>query len=326
MNRRGVLKGLGVAAAASLWPGWLREAFAGGPPCGVLRGTGTLASALQRAHQALKPLLVLVIPADDGAKWERGQHLGEWLNHGSDLDLAALACAEVVCARMDAIRQLFPSAPEDEPAVLLAQVDRAPARLDVVISAFGPHESPSQDRPDRPDLDAMSEAERERFWRQWSERRMADEDAAIQLCIDRTGASIREAVLGDVLQLQRRADALWGRLGAADQRSVEQLMKGREVSTPAEVLAAAPLIAAASAKDRALEKRMAPVLAEAARAAYCQQRIPGSKWASSGGCGTTIEGEEDGAMFACGMGHVPRKSARFLYFFSKTSVFAGSDG
>ena len=42
----------------------------------------------------------------------------------------------------------------------------------------------------------------------------------------------------------------------------------------------------------------------------------GARWASSTGCGTTIEGEEDkGLRVACGMGHTPEISRRFLYFF-----------
>lgn len=43
----------------------------------------------------------------------------------------------------------------------------------------------------------------------------------------------------------------------------------------------------------------------------------GVKWAKSYGCGTEIEGERDGVGVACGMGHVPKKSRRFLYFFTK---------
>jgi hypothetical protein len=318
MNRRGVLKGLGVAAAASMWPGWLREAFAGEkPPCGVLRGAGTLAAALQRAHEAFKPLLVLAIPTDNGAKWDRGRHLGEWLNHGSDRDLAALACAEVVCARMDAVRQLFPSAPSGEPAMLLAHVDRSPARLGIVLQAFEEHEPAAWQRPDREDLDSLADEDKERYWAEYHKRRLADDDASVQPCIDRTGAAIREAVLGDAVQLQHRADGLWERLGAGDRQAAEQVLGGRELPAQPGILAVAPLLAAAAAKDRMVEKRMTQLLADAARAAYSQQRIPGSKWAVSSGCGTIVEGDETDVAFGCGMGHVPRKSERFLYFFSK---------
>ncbi len=48
---------------------------------------------------------------------------------------------------------------------------------------------------------------------------------------------------------------------------------------------------------------------------------PGSHWANASGCGpATVEGIKDDDMVAygCGMGHVPSKSSRFLYFFAKT--------
>ena len=44
----------------------------------------------------------------------------------------------------------------------------------------------------------------------------------------------------------------------------------------------------------------------------------GTHWAVSSGCGTRIEGVTDNVAFGCGMGHVPAKSRRFLYFFSRT--------
>ncbi|HYV45163.1 MAG TPA: hypothetical protein VFA20_09900 [Myxococcaceae bacterium] len=135
MNRRGVLKGLGVAAAAAFWPGWAREAHAG-PLGGLLGGASTLISAIERARARNQPLLVLVIPEDDRAKYSRGRHFGQWLTHGDDADLAPLACADLVCAGMDAVRALFPGSPVDgEPAILLLDADPSP-RPSVVLSAF----------------------------------------------------------------------------------------------------------------------------------------------------------------------------------------------
>jgi len=313
MNRRGMLKGLGAAAAAGLWPGWLSEAFAG-QPCGVLRGTATLGAAIQRAHQALKPLLVLVIPAEEGAKWERGRHFGEWLNFGSDRDLAPLACAELVCSEMAAVRQLFPSAPAGaEPAALIAQVDRAPARLGVALDAFNAH-------PDA--LRVMAPLAEEAGAREWLEFRAKlkeQEGANVETCIDRTGAAIRDAILGDAGALQRRADERWERLAAGDREVTRRILGGGD-GAPRDVVAVAPLLAAAAAqRGGAEEQRLTRLLAEAARVQYCTQRIPGSKWAQSSGCGEIVEGEESrGIGILCGMGHVPDKSRRFLYFFVRS--------
>jgi hypothetical protein len=59
----------------------------------------------------------------------------------------------------------------------------------------------------------------------------------------------------------------------------------------------------------------------AARAADVRTRIKdgppaGAHWAHSSGCGTMIEGVDQRFAVACGMGHVPEKSRRFLYFFA----------
>ena len=58
-------------------------------------------------------------------------------------------------------------------------------------------------------------------------------------------------------------------------------------------------------------------LAAYAKKRWREKAPVGSRWASSWGCGTNIEGEEPEAI-GCGMGHVPGKSARFLYLFAKT--------
>ncbi len=58
-------------------------------------------------------------------------------------------------------------------------------------------------------------------------------------------------------------------------------------------------------------------LAEAARKRLVRPRIPGSYWASSHGCGQTIEGvpDDDRAMVACGMGFSPARSTRFVLLY-----------
>ncbi|XXX77370.1 hypothetical protein WMF30_01170 [Sorangium sp. So ce134] len=58
-----------------------------------------------------------------------------------------------------------------------------------------------------------------------------------------------------------------------------------------------------------------------ARAASVRARLvkappSGARWATASGCGVDVEGVEDDGMMACGMGHVPAKSRRFLYFFA----------
>jgi hypothetical protein len=88
------------------------------------------------------------------------------------------------------------------------------------------------------------------------------------------------------------------------------------------------------AEDRAIDERITlvaslvrqglgepPASEIEARAALVRERLvkqrpPGGQWASSSGCGVDYEEgpmDNSGAV-DCGMGHVPKRSARFLYF------------
>ena len=64
------------------------------------------------------------------------------------------------------------------------------------------------------------------------------------------------------------------------------------------------------------DDRHAATLAGEVRARLRDKPPPGTRWAKGQGCGVDVEGEEP-MMVACGMGHVPKKAARFLYFFAK---------
>jgi hypothetical protein len=60
-----------------------------------------------------------------------------------------------------------------------------------------------------------------------------------------------------------------------------------------------------------------PAAAAEVRRRVTHRRVPGSHWAHGSGCGTQIEeSEREKMMPDCGMGHVPSKSARFLYFWA----------
>lgn len=87
MRRRAFLVGLAAA------PWWIRRAFGDASVGGDRRAAGGGARAA-----TARPTLVLVVPRDEGRRWERGAAFGELLNHGSDAELAPLALADVVCA------------------------------------------------------------------------------------------------------------------------------------------------------------------------------------------------------------------------------------
>jgi hypothetical protein len=252
MKRRQFLDAAVVTGAALVWPAWLKEAF--GDPAACQSGApsnaattapaaASLAQAFRNARRAGKPLLVIVIPADDAQKYERGRAWGALLNFGSDEQVAPLSFVEVACSTMDALRLVVPNDMTGEPFFAVVDTAAAPS----AVRGFGV-DLPEYTDPSRPRKGSWEELEREE-----------------EVISDR-----RIAVL---------ASALRGALGA-------------------------------------------PTGDLAARASEVRGRLkdgppPGAHWARGAGCGVTVEDAKDNVMFGCGMGHVPVKSRRFLYFFSR---------
>src|SRR5262249_40656890 len=154
---------------------------------------------------------------------------------------------------------------------------------------------------DSPDLDQMSEEERTKAYQNRWEVRRDRADQVITSCIQATGVAIRAAVFTDAAAAKRRADATWDRLAASDREVARRITAGGD-GTPEEVFAVAPVLAVAAAEGRG-DPRLLQLLANAARARYCDKRIPGSKWATDSGCAETVEGEEDNISIGCGMGY-----------------------
>jgi hypothetical protein len=78
------------------------------------------------------------------------------------------------------------------------------------------------------------------------------------------------------------------------------------------------LIQHALGSRRALDQRGDAALSGLARARYVQKPPPGTHWANGGMCGITVEhAPELSETVDCGMGHVPYRSGRFLYFYSR---------
>lgn len=241
MKRRHFVSAASAALAAALWPSFVRDAFGEEPACtgSPLARVAVVAATFRRAREAGKPLLIFVIPADDGAKYERGEAFGELINHGSDADLAPLARAEVMCATMADLRKLVPTAGAGNPLMVLVRPERVPAtatQLDVELPTAGNRYEESY----------------------WKDRDRKDDALSNQ----------RIALL---------AGLVLGALGPAGPH---------------------PEVPAAQVRKQ------------------LKDRPPsGAKWAQSAGCGTAVEGEPP-MMVGCGMGHVPRKAQRFLYFFT----------
>jgi hypothetical protein len=231
-----------AAALAALWPAMVRRAFSD-EACAEspLARLAQVVASFRRARASGKPLLVFVIPAAPEARWERGETFGELLNHGADRDLAPLAAAEVVCATMEDLRRIVPSAGAGEPLMVLVHPERLPATARQLDTALAPRSSPFEE--------GMS----------WQEVERREDEASDK----------RIAAMGEML---RRA------LGD--------------------------------------DERRAASLAVEVRARLKDKPPAGTRWATGAGCGFSIEGEEDKWGMACGMGHVPKKARRFLYFFT----------
>jgi hypothetical protein len=242
MKRRAFLGA--AAAGAAMIPLARRLAFgditAGG---GTRRGPG-----LSKPAPGEAPLVVLVIPQTDEAKYERGHAFGEWLQHGRPDQLAPLAVARVACAEMAEVRKLATGVPAGEPWIVVVNDD---GRAEALEGAL-----PPRPRAMRGEGDEKGE-----------ERVIAGRIAAL-------------------------AKILWS------SKVLTARMKTRDVSW-----------AAAGAEVQRRVRAVPP---------------PGSHWARDSMCGyETVEnmkpapGDEMIGV-DCGMGHVPAKSARFLYFWTQT--------
>lgn len=293
MKRRAFLQAAAVAAGASAWPGWLRKAFAE-DDCRPSARVKELAQAYRKSAKEGRPLLVFVIPESDDLKWERGEIFGALINYGSDAALALLSVAEIQCATLKDLRTLVPSVTASNPFVVAVETGSIPARVTVV---------PFDDRPERPSRFRGASA--------------VDVDAAVEERIAWATKSISKALAPSPGSMRDRALALQGKM--PDERAAQIPAVLGDPGASLEGFEAIALQAAVEHPDQ--KSSLTARLAALSRARLRDKRIPGSKWANSHGCGTTIEGEDDSLMIACGMGYVPKKSERFLYFFTTTKVF-----
>jgi hypothetical protein len=280
MKRRGFVKLGATAAVLGGVPAFIERAFAQDRCADDTAAIAEVASGYRRARATGRPLLVLVVPEqEDIAADERAHAFGELLNHGGDEALAMLSLAEVVAARLAHVRRVAPSAPapsEEGPVLVLIETDRLPAR----VSA---HTAP---------IPSLSTA-----WVDgdtWETKARRDEQRIDERIAALTDL-VRNALVPDAAAIGRRV---------AQSEAIPSLAERPAVQYQRAM--------AASGERRT---QMLHELAERARDRIVEERVPGSRWARSGGCGMVIEGEDVQAMMACGMGHVPERSMRFLYFY-----------
>lgn len=290
MNRRLFLQLSSFSAAA----GAARLVFS----CPAFEiGPDGLRGEIAKARERGKPLLVLVIPRESDAKWDRGRALGAWINHADEEGMADLALVDVVCAGAEEVAGEFPEIdPVEEPWMFFVDTRG-------VLPMVQPID------PELPVLPKLGGF--------WGGVEGTNVDQTIRNRIAALEAAVREAVAGgDRLEFLGKQSS--AKLSTTERVVIDSLLLAR-MDTELLDRGAARLRFAASKSKKSLaeRRRVTTELAELAVQRHRQEPPGGAKWATSSGCGVSVEGEVGlGMMVACGMGFVPELSRRFLYFFT----------
>ncbi|MEM9487948.1 MAG: hypothetical protein AAGC55_02325 [Myxococcota bacterium] len=320
----GFLAGVAAAAPAAAATTWLTTR-SGAPPIAPTEAAPEAeaepAVAARPSLLAERPRMIFVIPGAYDEQYELGHALGEYLNHGSDEQLAPLAAVHVECVAEDELDLPPPCAGKGPYSVVLA----ASALTRVV--RFDLHEQPHGRAifaEDGPDGEAAIEDS--------IDRRIAAVAAAVHVAVARehvvTSLWPRATAYPRVVEIAEQARRGAPVPGATDYDPVAFMLEGEEDDkrerqlapvAPSEVDRYAPglLVVALDSEDRARRDLMA-LLAARVRTRLVKGIVSGSEWAHSGGCGMTIEGRDSTVMVGCGMGHVPERSQRFLHFYTRS--------
>lgn len=250
-----------------------------------------LVTALARARALGKPLLVFVVPDDEGLEWQRGILFGSTLNRGDEALLASLALAEVVCARRAELSEAGYAERAGDPIACLIETDGVsePTVLEAdAVPALPDSVGRGRDRAYEESLQARMEA---------------------------LSSALVEALSGEDALRERRIAQSVASLTVHQRNDLEEELGSAEPDAElcdraaGEVLRLAGTGRLATAEARSL-------LATAAAARLRVVPPFGAKWANTLGCGCDIEGEEQaGLRIACGMAFVPELGQRFLKFY-----------
>ncbi len=300
LDRRSFLgTSLSVTAGAAL-PGWLAQAFAPQDPRldpedvpGPARLPLVRAQAkLAREHG--KPLLVFVVPKEPTPRRLHGQWLGTWLTTASANTLATIASCVPVAATVTDVQVVFGAvAIEGSPMLLLVDVAKfgeEGAPVPRVTSIATP---PAPKAPDRSDFTAA------------------------------LTKAFGDALRAHAGELDAMAHLVRDRLPADQLAALHAWSAGGAAPADAVLLRAAALVRCMAATwATAVRQKHLDLAAAAHTRELLGKTLPGSLWGSSFGCGSEIAGADGKtveSMVACGRGHVPKESRRFLFFYTKTT-------
>jgi hypothetical protein len=321
IDRRRVLEGLGLGALVYLLPGCgqsddealpssPRETPAPEPEIPFWeREVGPnpyVEPALARARALGKPLLVLVAPGRrDDARWEREGTFGEFLRLCSDDALVDLALCEVLCATVDELegRVVVPQDARDgHPLLLLVGVD---GTVSTVAN-------------DLPTIDAVRR-----------DAVPAGYEAAVRARVAVLERHVHDLVAPTPEAFAALVASATRRLGRERLERIDDARDGELALDPRTADECAAVVRAGIADaepDGGARERLLASLLDGTKLRLREGPPYGARWATSWGCGGTIEpvpdhhaARRDGAEthdagISCGMGFVPEISRRFLSF------------
>jgi len=297
MDRRSWFAAAGGAAGFGMMPAWLGFfARAGQDPKPAPPPTRRqqLQAAAEQAEAQGRPLLVFVVPEDENAAYTRGQWLGAWWMHGGErarLDLAL--CVPAAASVRDVQALVDVRLPDPAPVLLLVDAPRRtqPGRQAATVTPIVV-DLPADASPGLPaDLERLT--------------------LALATALPRHGGALDEM-----------AQRVRARLSDEQQQHVAGWLAG---GPPPEdellVRATAWVRCAAAGMEAEPSRSTQAALLAAIERRLVRRRLPGSRWATSSGCGAEIEDPdpalgEVGAGVECGMGRVPEVCRRFLLFYT----------
>lgn len=299
MDRRQFLGAAAGTVVGTGTIGWLGHYFFGAPAWAgddeakaAITAMGNVSEAYRRAHGLGKPLLVLVIPKDDALKNTRGEIFGALLNHGGTGVYLDLALCELVCATVaDVGAQLKDLKVEGEPLMLLVESGGATARTTPIDPQL------SRDEPK---------------WKDGFEK----VDQFVKERLDTVASALRAAIAPNKETLVARAALAEARLPAGEVKSVHNALAAKTRPSAEGFDRGAAIVRAVAENPEARRPEVLEALAAAAATRVTGAAPAGAKWAKSEGCGVGIEDEAPSPV-GCGMGHVPKLSQRFLWFFTQ---------